>query len=157
MAGKSRKILFSEPGLSIRRKAKDKKLSVILSMIWLFTFFFCLSIPVHCRAQGGGGGAGVGLPIDLLMPDPPGAVSAQAGNGMATVSFNPPKSDGGSPVIRYTVTSHPGGIRAEGAKSPITVKGLNNGKEYSFTVTASNSVGTGLASTPSNCVTPGEQ
>jgi hypothetical protein len=110
-----------------------------------------------CWAWGGGGGGGAGVtsgPIDLLMPDPPRNVTATAGNGMATVSFDPPKSDGGSPVIVYTVTSHPGGIRVKSTKSPVTVKGLTNGKAYTFTVNAANSVGTGLASSPCNSVTP---
>jgi hypothetical protein len=104
----------------------------------------------------GAGGVTGSPPIDLLMPDPPRNVTATAGNGMATISFNPPKSDGGSPVTVYTVTAHPGRVRAKSKQSPVTVKGLTNGKIYTFTVTASNSVGTGLASGPSNSVTPGE-
>ena len=108
-----------------------------------------------CWAYGGGGGGAVtSVPIDYLMPDPPRNVAATAGNGMVTVSFDPPKSDGGSPVTVYTVTSHPGGIRVKSTRSPVTVKGLTNGKAYTFTVTAGNSVGTGLASGPCNSVTP---
>ncbi len=105
-------------------------------------------------AGGGGGAAGVGTPMDLLMPHPPRNVTATAGDGMATVSFEPPDSDGGSPITVYTVTSHPEGMRAKSTKSPITVRGLTNGKTYTFTVAASNSVGTGLDSGPSNRVTP---
>jgi len=106
---------------------------------------------------GGGGGAGVtSSTIDLLMPDPPRNVTATPGKGMATVSFEPPKSDGGSPVTYYTVTSVPRGIEIKGTKSPMTVQGLSDQKCYSFVVTASNSVGTGLASSPSKCVTPGD-
>jgi hypothetical protein len=103
---------------------------------------------------GGGGAAATSVPIDFLMPGPPRNVTATAGNGIATVSFDPPKSDGGSPITVYTVTSHPGKIKASGKQSPITVKGLTNGRTYTFTVTASNSVGTGLASGACNSVTP---
>ncbi|SPJ16277.1 exported hypothetical protein [Syntrophobacter sp. SbD2] len=110
-----------------------------------------------CWAWGGGAGGGAvatSVPIDYLMPGPPRNVTATADNGMVTVSFDPPKSDGGSPVTVYTVTSHPGGIRVKSTKSPIIVKGLTNGKAYTFTVTAGNSVGIGLASGSCNSVTP---
>jgi hypothetical protein len=117
---------------------------------------FLMTSPCWAIGAGGGGGgaAATSFPVDLLMPDPPRNVTATAGNGMATVSFAPPKSDGGSPVTVYTVTSHPGGIRVKSTKSPVIVKGLTNGKTYTFTVTAGNSVGTGLASGPCNSVTP---
>jgi len=51
-------------------------------------------------------------------------------------------------------TSSPGSFTATGAASPINVNGLANGTPYSFTVTATNSVGTGPASTASNSVMP---
>ena len=95
-----------------------------------------------------------GATMNQLMPGPPTNVIATAGNSEATVSFKPPKSDGGSPIIRYTVTSHPGNITASGKQSPITLKGLTNGITYTFTVTASNSVGTRLGSESCNSVTP---
>jgi len=111
----------------------------------------------QCWAFGAGGGGG-GMPFNpptyLLMPDPPRNVTATAGDGIAIVSFDPPKSDGGSPVTVYTVTSHPGKIKASGKQSPITVKGLTNGKTYTFSVAAGNSVGTGIASETCNRVTP---
>ncbi|SPF49226.1 exported hypothetical protein [Syntrophobacter sp. SbD1] len=125
----------------------------------IMSFLAIVFVATSAWAFGGGGGgaAGVGVPVDLLMPGPPREVMATPGSGMATVSFKPPKSDGGSPITAYTVTSHPGGIKAQGAKSPLTLKGLTDGKTYTFTATASNSVGTGLDSQPSNEVTPGKQ
>jgi len=88
------------------------------------------------------------------MPDPPTGVTAVAGNGEATVSFTPPKVQGIKPITGYTVTSHPGRINVSGKQSPITVKGLKNGMPYTFTVTATNSIGTGIPSEPSGSVTP---
>ena len=88
-------------------------------------------------------------------PDPPTNVTATAGNGQATVSFVAPADDGGSTITGYTVTSAPGNITADGTSSPITVTGLTNGTSYTFTVTATNDLGTSDPSAPSNEVTPG--
>ena len=47
-----------------------------------------------------------------------------------------------------------GGQTGTGTASPITVTGLTNGDSYTFTVKATNAIGTGPASAPSNAVTP---
>jgi hypothetical protein len=82
------------------------------------------------------------------------AVSAAAGNTQASVSFTAPVSNGGSAITGYTVTSTPGGITATGTANPIVVTGLTNGTAYTFTVTAANVNGAGIASAPSNSVVP---
>jgi hypothetical protein len=86
-------------------------------------------------------------------PAAPTSVTATAGNASAAVSFAAPK-DGGAAITSYTVKANPGGATATGTGSPITVTGLTNGTAYTFTVTATNSVGTGPASSPSGAVTP---
>jgi hypothetical protein len=92
--------------------------------------------------------------VPATVPGAPTIGIAVGGNAQATVSFTPPASDGGSAITYYTVTSSPGGQIAVGSASPITITGLNNGTAYTFTVTASNAMGTGPPSAPSNSVTP---
>jgi hypothetical protein len=93
-------------------------------------------------------------------PGAPTAVTAVAGDGLATVSFVAPSSDGGSAIESYTVlatdVSNPanGGQSVSGAASPITVTSLVDGDTYTFTVTAANVNGPGTASAPSNAVVP---
>jgi hypothetical protein len=70
----------------------------------------------------------------------------------ATVSFSPALDDGGSPVTGYTVTSSPGRIAVTGTTSPLVVPHLQSGTTYVFTVHATNAVGSGAESSPSNAV-----
>ena len=92
--------------------------------------------------------------VNAVVPGAPTSVNAVASDASATVSFSAPVSTGGAAISSYTVTSSPGGLTASGAGSPLTVSGLSNGTDYSFTVSASNTAGTGPTSSPSNTVTP---
>ena len=91
------------------------------------------------------------------MPGVPTAVSAVAANAQATVSFTVPASDGGAAITGYTVTSSPaGGTDSNAGSTSLShvITGLTNGTAYTFTVTATNSVGTSSASSASSAVTP---
>ena len=94
------------------------------------------------------------------VPGAPTGVSATSGNASATVSWTAP-GNGGSAITSYTVTPYVGSA----AQTPVTVSGsppatsatvsgLTNGTAYTFRVSATNAVGTGPASSPSNAVTP---
>jgi hypothetical protein len=87
-------------------------------------------------------------------------VSAAAGNASATIRWTAP-SNGGAAITSYTVTPHAGTV----AQTPVTVTGtppattatitgLVNGTAYTFTVSATNAIGTSAASTASSPVTP---
>jgi len=78
------------------------------------------------------------------------------GIGQATVSFSALASSGGSAITGYTVTSNPtGGNDTDAGSTSLThiVTELASGTTYSFTVTATNAVGTST-SLPSKTITP---
>jgi len=86
-------------------------------------------------------------------PNPPTGAVAIASAGQANVSFLTPFANG-SPIEGYTVTVEPGGKTVTGSGPPVTVTGLTDGTSYTFTITATNAIGTSLPSAPSNPVTP---
>jgi hypothetical protein len=93
--------------------------------------------------------------VAATVPDAPTAVTATAGDSAASVSWAAPPFDGGSAIIGYTVTAVEDVTKTCTAKPPATsctVGGLTNGMAYTFTVTATNAVGTGDPSTASSAV-----
>jgi Fibronectin type III domain len=92
------------------------------------------------------------------VPDPPTAVNATAGDSFAALNWTEP-NDGGKPITSYTIHPFDGAtpLTPITTGSPITsatVSALTDGHTYTFTVAATNSVGTGNQSLASNAVTP---
>ncbi|MFW5473264.1 Ig-like domain-containing protein [Knoellia sp. CPCC 206450] len=94
----------------------------------------------------------------LGRPDPPTSVAAQAdrdAGGRARVSWSAPSYDGGAPIRGYTARWTGGSTGSqECTASPCTIEGLTNGKDYFFTVTATNAVGESEPGGPSNAARP---
>lgn len=85
--------------------------------------------------------------------------ATSTGSSTATVSFTAPASNGGSVITSYTATSSPGGITgtlSQSGSGTITVSGLTGNTSYTFTVTATNAIGTSAASAASNSITTSE-
>jgi Kelch motif/Galactose oxidase, central domain len=88
-------------------------------------------------------------------PGAPVAVSATAGNHSAYVTFAPSATDGGLQALHYTITASSGQtVTTPDGRTFATLTRLTNGRSVTFTVTATNALGTGAASARSNAVTP---
>jgi alpha-tubulin suppressor-like RCC1 family protein len=90
-----------------------------------------------------------------MVPTAPTAISGNPQDGQVIVSFSGATVASGGPAISsYTVTVSPGGATVTGAASPITVTGLTNGENYTFTVVATNADGNSPASIVSAAIAP---
>lgn len=80
-------------------------------------------------------------------------MTASANNDRATITWSAPSSDGGATITSYRVTGS-SGQSCTWLSGPLscTIRDLPAGS-HTFTVTATNSVGTSAASAPSNSVT----
>jgi len=96
------------------------------------------------------------------VPGAPTAIKAVSGDASATVTWTAPSNRGGSAVASYKVTAADSTVPARGGQTctwttgafSCTVAGLTNGDSYTFTVTATNSVGTGGVSVASAAIIP---
>lgn len=101
--------------------------------------------------------SGASLPTTTIPWQPIKPAAKKASTSSAVVSFFKPDSTGGSAITSYTVTATDSGnntTTASGSSSPITVSGLA-ADFYTFTVKATNAVGTGPASQASPRVSLG--
>jgi Fibronectin type III domain len=87
-------------------------------------------------------------PVPPSRPGAPLAVTARPGDGSATVTWNA-APENRAPITSYQVTWQTGSITLGPGARQTPVSNLTNGVSYTFTVTATNRVGTGPgASTP---------
>lgn len=93
--------------------------------------------------------------IVVTPPGAPGTVTAKAATKSVTVTWAAPAYNGGATITGYTVTAAPGAATcATTGPLSCTVAGLITGNSYTFTVVASNSAGSSVASASSPAATP---
>lgn len=126
---------------------------------------FCCGTSGLANLSYGGAPAGGGTPppppppVTSPLPGAPGAVTASAGAGLATVSWSAASTPSMDPVTDYTITPRRDGIPQapqsfSSAVTRQTLTGLTNGSSYTFSVHATNGAGNGLESSISEPVTP---
>ena len=112
---------------------------------------------VAATAIGSGPSATSNVATPATIPGAPTITRVIAGDRFLTVDWKAPASTGGTAVASYRVTGSPGGVfcHVPGVVDSCRVVGLRNGREYRFTVTATNAAGTGPASLVSAPLKPG--
>ena len=91
------------------------------------------------------------------VPSAPRLPVGTPGNAQVQLSWLAPISDGGSPIINYTVTSTPAATGPQSTSDDSTtllIIGLTNGTPYTFTVYATNAAGNSIQSVLSDAITP---
>ena len=89
-------------------------------------------------------------------PTPTIGAATATGATTASVSFTAPSGNGGSSITSYTAISNPGGITGsitQAGSGTISVTGLSPSTSYTFTVKATNAIGTSNASSASASIT----
>ncbi len=96
----------------------------------------------------------VAPPSAPTAPDAPTVVTASAGDlsGTVRVGVGAVRA-GGSPIIAWAITSTPAGLSATGTTLPVTVDCPSSCAGYRFSAAATNAVGTGPVSAPSDVIT----
>ena len=88
-------------------------------------------------------------------PDAPAIVGVEAHPGRLRIAWSRPGSDGFSRITGYTATAQPGGATCTTLdRLACDIDGLENGAEYTVTVTATNELGTGPPSVAITRSTP---
>jgi len=104
----------------------------------------------------GGTATSGGIVVGTASSAPTIGLATATGATTATVAFTAPASNGGSAITSYTATSSPAGgsgTLTQAGSGTISVTGLSGGIDYTFTVTATNSVGVSTPSAASNSIT----
>ncbi|MET0325053.1 MAG: fibronectin type III domain-containing protein, partial [Ilumatobacteraceae bacterium] len=106
------------------------------------------------RANFGPWSAASAAVVPCGVPDQTGGVTAGRLDGAATVSWAAPGNQGCN-ITGYTIRTNQGQtMNVGGGVTSATFTNLSNGTSYTFTVVASNEVGPGAPSAPSNAVVP---
>lgn len=110
------------------------------------------------NSRGIGITRGASNPVTVGTPDPPGFITAKAGNGQVALGWFVP-ADNGSPITAYVVTPYIGSVAQPARTIPslahgALITGLTNGTTYTFRVAAVNAFGQGAPRGASNAVTP---
>ena len=114
---------------------------------------YTLAVTAHNALGDGPAATETATPSNL--PSAPMNVVATPHDGVVTVTWDAPTSEGGAPIYAYVVTASPGGEMCVDSALALTceIVGLGYDTEYTFSVTASNPFGAGPPSSATATLT----
>lgn len=116
---------------------------------------YTVSVRATNAIGDGASSAAAGPFTPLGPPSQPGEPTlVQAGDTQVEIAWFIP-DNGGTPITQYVATASPGGATCAAAVNTCTVTGLVNGVSYTFTVVATNAVGSSISSDPGGPFVPG--
>jgi uncharacterized repeat protein (TIGR02543 family) len=147
--------ITSSPALTLTYSGTTSPMAVTGTFVQGQSYAFTIAAT---NGAGTGAASSASNSVTPFAPGNPDAptigVATTVDSQTVTVSFSAPTNNRGSAITSYTATSNPGGITGTSSTSPITVTGLTVNTPYTFTVTATNGVGTSDSSTATSAVTP---
>jgi hypothetical protein len=149
--------ITSSPALALTYSGTTSPMAITGAFVQGQSYTFTIAATNGAGTGAASSASNTVTPFAAAIPDAPTNVTALAtSKSTVSVSFTAPASNRGSTIISYTATSTPGNITAtlvQAGSGTILMTGLNFSTQYTFTVIATNSVGSSSASSASSSIT----
>jgi hypothetical protein len=149
--------ITSSPALALTYSGTTSPVAITGAFVQGQSYTFTIAATNAAGTGAASSASNAVTPFAAGIPDAPTNIIAVAtSKSTASISFTAPASNRGSTILSYTATSTPGNITAtlmQAGSGTILLTGLNFSTQYTFTVIATNTVGSSSASVVSSSIT----
>ena len=149
--------ITSSPALALTYSGTTSPMAITGAFVQGQSYTFTIAATNGSGTGAASSASNAVTPFAAGIPDAPTNINAVAtSKSTSSISFTAPASNRGSTILSYTATSTPGNITAtlmQAGSGTILLTGLNFSTQYTFTVVATNSIGSSSASAASSSIT----